>query len=117
MIKTIKKQLDKLARIRRVRAKIKGSASRPRLVIEKTARHFGAQIIDDTKGTTLASISSKNIQSKNQGVKLSVELGELFGQKLKDAGIQKITFDRRGNKYHGRISAFAEAVRKSGIIF
>lgn len=117
MIKTIKKQLGKQARVRRVRAKVYGLSNRPRLAVEKTSRHFGAQVIDDTKGVTLASTSSKAFDSKNTGIKLAAELGELLGKKLNEAGIKEVAFDRRGHKYHGRIAAFAEAVRKSGIKF
>ncbi len=117
MEKIIKKQLVKSARARRVRAKISGNEACPRVAVNKTAKHFSAQAIDDTKGITLASITSKVFESKNTGIALASELGESFGAKLKEAGVKEIVFDRKSNKYHGRVSAFADGIRKAGIKF
>lgn len=117
MDKITQKQLAKSARARRVRAKISGSESCPRVTINKTTRHLNVQAIDDVKGTTLASITTKTFESKNTGINLAAELGESFGEKLKEAKIKEIVFDRKGSKYHGRVAAFADGIRKAGIKF
>ena len=117
MDKIIKKQSVKSARARRNRSKITENETCPRVTINKTARHLNVQAIDDAKGTTLASITTKTFESKNTGINLAAELGESFGAKLKDAKIKEIVFDRKGNKYHGRVAAFADGIRKAGIKF
>lgn len=116
------KQLLRLKRKWRIRLKIHGSDKRPRLVIYRSLRNFYAQIIDDTQNKVLFSLSTldKQIRKKfsNAGsVKTAESFGEIFAQRAKEKGISKIVFDRAGYLYHGRIKAFAEAVRKGGLEF
>ena len=105
---------------RRIRTKIKGSADRPRLSIFRSNRQIYAQIIDDDKGVTLASCSSR-LNDVNSQPLSKTEQSRLVGQKLaeiaKTKGIEQIIFDRGGYKYHGRIKALAEGVREGGLIF
>ena len=100
----------------RLRKKIAGSTDRPRLVVTRSSRHLFAQIVDDVKGVTLASASTyknssgdKKEQAKNAGVQLA--------EAAKAAGVSKVVFDRGGNKYTGRIAAFADAARENGLEF
>lgn len=105
-------------RVAKIRRKIGGIAARPRLSIEKTAKHFRAQLIDDTKGHTLLWVSSSELKDpKITGIRQAERVGELLGQKIKQAGIKKLVLDRRGYKYHGRILKFAETLRSLGIDF
>lgn len=102
----------------RLRKKIVGSAERPRLVVTRSNRHIVAQVIDDTLGKTLASASSLEADVRGaEGDKSAKarKVGELIGQRAKDAGISAVVFDRGGNKYHGRIAALADAARESGL--
>jgi large subunit ribosomal protein L18 len=108
-----------LKRKKRVAAKISGTAKRPRVSVFKSNKDIYAQIIDDVKGHTLASFSSKNI--KDTGKKTKTEIAGLVGEALaKSAKAKKITevvFDRSGFKYHGRVKALAEGARKGGLKF
>ena len=111
----------KAQRIRRVRAVIKGTAARPRLVVRRTNQHFYAQIIDDAAGRTLLSVS--NLASKkNPGTSAKMKkadsafaAGELLGKKAVEKGIAKVVFDRRSYQFHGRVKRFAEGVQKGGL--
>jgi large subunit ribosomal protein L18 len=104
-----------------LRKKIIGTAERPRLSVTKSNKNFYGQLIDDMKGRTLFSLSTNASELKKAGyggnVKAAARLGEEFGKKAKKGGFSKITFDRAGHLYHGRVKAFAEAARKSGLIF
>lgn len=118
--KILKKRV--LRRIVRTRKKVFGDADRPRLAVHKTLRQIYAQIIDDTKGVTLVSMSSLSKAMKNElNGKKKTEVAEIIGQKLaelaKEKGIDKVVFDRHGAKYHGRIKALAEGARKGGLNF
>lgn len=102
----------------RLRKKIVGSAERPRLVVTRSNRHIVAQVIDDTVGKTIASASSLEADVRGaEGDKSAKarKVGELIGQRAKDAGVSAVVFDRGGNKYHGRIAALADAARESGL--
>ena len=94
---------------------------RPRLVVCRSLKHIEAQIIDDFKGVTLASASSKDkdIESQLKKVKSKTEMSELVGKaiakKAKNKKIVSVVLDRNGSPYHGRIKAFAEAARKNGL--
>ena len=100
----------------RLRKKVVGTAERPRLVVSRSARHLFAQLVDDGKGVTLASVSTfkladgdKTAQAKQAGVQLA--------EAAKAAGVSKVVFDRGGNTYTGRIAAFADAAREAGLEF
>jgi large subunit ribosomal protein L18 len=116
------KLLKRVSRHQRVREKVKGAPERPRLCIYRSLSNLYAQIIDDTKGATLLNIStlhkSLRAQVKYGGnVKAAAALGELVAKTAKEKGINKVSFDRGGYLYHGRIKAFAEAARKGGLEF
>ncbi len=116
------KQLNtkRTSRKRRVRARIRGTAERPRLSVHRSNVHMYAQLIDDTRRATIASVSSLEIK---QGAKKMVksEIAKMVGAELakkgKAAGIKIAVFDRGRYRYHGRVKALAEAVREGGISF
>jgi large subunit ribosomal protein L18 len=100
----------------RLRKKVVGSAERPRLVVTRSSRHLFAQVVDDSKGVTIASVSTfklsdgdKTAQAKQAGAELAAA--------AKAAGVSKVVFDRAGATYTGRIAAFADAAREAGLEF
>ncbi|HHV34872.1 MAG TPA: 50S ribosomal protein L18 [Syntrophomonadaceae bacterium] len=106
----------------RVRRKVFGTAERPRLSIYKSLNHIYAQVIDDSKGETLASAStlSPEIREKVGGKKdmtAARVVGQLVAEKACARGIKKVVFDRGGYPYHGRVAAFADAARDNGLEF
>ena len=118
----IAKEWGRVQRHRRVRKKIVGSAERPRVVVHRSLNNIFVQAIDDVSQKTLASLSSLNkdvvkAASKKGKISLSEQLGKAFAAQLKDKGLLKISFDRGGYLYHGRVKALAEAIRTSGIQF
>lgn len=117
-----KKELLRLKRHRRIRLHMCGDAYRPRLVVHRSLKNLYAQIIDDTNNKTVFSFSTldRDIRQKFPcagNVKAAQFFGETFAAKAKEKGISKIIFDRAGYLYHGRIKAFADALRKSGLEF
>lgn len=106
-----------------IRKKIHGTSERPRLCVYKSNRYIYAQIIDDTRGITLLSLSSliykkdKKDNNNYKSVEIARKLGEDLGKLAIQKGIKKIVFDRSGYPYHGRIKALADGVRKQGIEF
>ena len=104
----------------RVRKNVRGSAERPRLVVTRSLRNITAQVVDDTKGHTLASASSLDVSIRGtEGDKsaLAGKVGALLAERAKAAGVSKVVFDRGGNKYAGRIAALAGAAREAGLEF
>ncbi|MFC6884264.1 50S ribosomal protein L18 [Actinomadura yumaensis] len=102
----------------RVRKKVVGSAVRPRLVVTRSSRHMFVQVIDDSKGHTLAYASTMEADLRaDAGDKTakSRKVGELVAQRAKQAGVSAVVFDRGGNKYHGRIAAVADGAREGGL--
>lgn len=103
----------------RLRKKIVGDAMRPRLVVTRSARHVFVQVVDDTKGVTLASASTMEKEframSANKTDK-SKAIGELVAKRAKAAGISEVVFDRGGNKYAGRVAAIADGAREGGLV-
>ncbi len=110
-------------RIRRhksIRKNLKGTPERPRLAVYRSLRHISAQVIDDVSGNTLCAISSASkemasAKKKGSKVEAAEDLGKIFGKKIKEAGIDRVVFDRGGFLYHGRIKAFADGARDSGV--
>ena len=100
----------------RVRKKVAGSAERPRLVVTRSARHLFVQLVDDTRGVTLASASTYKASDGDKTAQAKA-LGTEFAQKAKDAGVTKVVFDRAGATYTGRLAAFADAAREAGLEF
>jgi large subunit ribosomal protein L18 len=102
----------------RVRKKVTGSAIRPRLVVNRSARHMFAQIVDDTVGRTLAAASTLDVTVRAvEGDKTAKarQVGELLAQRAKEAGIAAVVFDRGGYRYHGRVAALADGAREGGL--
>ncbi|MEA5054333.1 MAG: 50S ribosomal protein L18 [Propionicimonas sp.] len=113
----------KAAQLRRQvrgRKKIAGTPYRPRLVVTRSSRHIVAQVIDDTRGVTLASASSLEVDVRatdgDKSAKAKV-VGKLVADRAKQAGVTDVVFDRAGNKYHGRIAALADSAREAGLGF
>jgi len=104
-------------RQRRTRVRITGTATKPRLSVFKSLRHIYIQAIDDVNGRTLAAVSDKEIKDKGKPLEIAAQVGELFGNKLKEKKITWGVFDKGAYKYHGRVKALADGVRKSGINF
>jgi large subunit ribosomal protein L18 len=103
----------------RLRKKIEGTASRPRLVVTRSARHVFVQIVDDAKGHTLASASTMEAdlrKSSDDKSAKSKAVGLLLAQRAKAAGISEVVFDRGGNKYAGRVAAIADGAREGGLV-
>ena len=112
----VTKEQGRLKRRRRVRAKISGTAERPRISVRRTNRGIFAQVIDDLAGHTIASVSwtepeLKDLKTSEQ----AAAAGKLLAKRAKTAGIQVAVFDRGGYKYHGRVKAFAEGAREEGL--
>jgi large subunit ribosomal protein L18 len=121
MSQTDSKGIRKI-RHRRVRQKVIGTASRPRLCVFRSLNHIRAQVIDDSGGRTLVSMSTldSQVRDKTDGKGKSEKaemVGTLLAETALDKGIKEVVFDRGGYKYHGRIKALAEAARKAGLEF
>ncbi|HZX50343.1 MAG TPA: 50S ribosomal protein L18 [Candidatus Paceibacterota bacterium] len=105
----------KMQRHRRIRAKISGTAERPRLFVFHSNAHLYAQLIDDEKGKTIAAVSDLKLKAKGKGADLAKKLGKEIAEKAKEYKVTQVVFDRGGAKYHGNLKAFAEEVRAQGI--
>jgi len=106
----------RLKRRRRVRAKVVGTAARPRISVFRSNRGISAQLVDDEAGRTLASVQWT--EADLRGLKKAEQAGkagELLAQRAKAAGIERAVFDRGGYQYHGRVKAFADGVREGGL--
>lgn len=101
----------------RVRGKISGTKECPRLSVFRSNKQIYAQVIDDLTGTTLASASSLAFSEKLPKKEQAAKVGELIAQQAKEAGVEKVAFDRNGYLYHGRIKELADAARKGGLKF
>lgn len=109
-------------RRRRIRAKINGTAERPRLNVFRSSQHIYAQVIDDVRGHTLVAASTleAGLRSQLDGTSKVEEaklVGQLVAERAREAGIGKVVFDRGGYLYHGRVKALAEAARAAGLEF
>ena len=112
------KPKQRLRRRRRVRAKVRGNAERPRLSVFRSNRGVNVQVIDDVAGRTIAAVNwtegdVKSLQSMEQAKRV----GELVAKRAKDAGVENVVFDRGGYRYHGRVKALAEGAREGGLRF
>ena len=109
-------------RQRRVRGKISGTAERPRLRVTRTNANIYAQIIDDSKGSSLTLVSASTLEAEFKGTHTSnkeaaEKVGKLVGERAIAAGIKTVTFDRGGRIYHGRVKALADGARAAGLEF
>jgi large subunit ribosomal protein L18 len=108
----------RLKRRRRVRAKVHGSAVRPRISVFRSNRGIFAQLIDDDAGITLASVQwTEDALKSLKPMEQATEAGKLLASRAKDAGIDAAVFDRGGYQYHGRVKALAEGAREGGLSF
>ena len=109
-------------RHRRVRKRVAGTPTHPRLAVFRSSQHIYAQVIDDQAGRTLAAASSieaavKSATEKSKKTEAAAATGARLAQRAKEAGIKTVVFDRGGFKYHGRVKALADAARKEGLEF
>ena len=106
------------ARIRRrIRAKVSGTAERPRLAVFRSNKYIYAQLIDDAAGHTLAAASSRESDVTVTGVEAGKAVGQKLAERAKEAGVETVVFDRGGYRYHGRVQALAEGAREGGLRF
>lgn len=115
-------KLEKRNRIRmRIRKKISGTAEKPRIAVFRSNKQIYAQVVDDNKGITILSVSSREKEVAEQtGIKKTEQaklVGKSLAEKCKEKGIENVVFDRSGYKYHGRVKSLAEAAREGGLKF
>jgi large subunit ribosomal protein L18 len=120
--KTNTREVSRLKRKKRIRKKISGTDARPRLTVFRSDKHIYAQLVNDDRGETLASVSTlSSAYREGDAVKGKVEaakrVGELIAGIAKEKGITKVVFDRSGYIYHGRVQALADAARQAGLEF
>src|SRR6187455_463175 len=112
------KSQARLRRRRRVRAKVRGSAERPRLSVFRSNRGVNVQVIDDVAGRTLAAVTWTEPDLKGlQSMEQARRVGALIAERAKAAGVESVVFDRGGYRYHGRVKALAEGAREGGLRF
>ena len=118
------RRLQRKRRHYRVRAKIRGTAERPRLVVFRSLKNIEGQIVDDDAGRTVVGLSTQTgemkdfkPEGKNRRVEQAFTAGKLLAEKAKAQGVSTVVFDRGGYKYHGRVKAFAEGAREGGLEF
>jgi large subunit ribosomal protein L18 len=119
MIKKTSRKETRAVIQKRIRAKIQGTAAKPRLCVFKSLNNIYAQAINDENGTTIceASTLSKEITAKGSNVAAATEVGKLVAKRLLEKGINTVVFDRNGYIYHGKVKAVAEAAREAGLQF
>ena len=113
----ITKPVSRLRRKRRVRAKVSGTAERPRISVFRSNRGVSAQLIDDVAAHTIAAVNWTEPElRKLRGKEQATRVGELIAERAKAAGIEKVVFDRNGYLYHGLVQAVADGAREGGLI-
>lgn len=119
MVNKVDKNLSRLRRHRRVRGKISGTATCPRLNVFRSTKNIYAQLIDDVSGTTIteASTLDKDITGNGGNKEAAKKVGSLIAKKAADKGITEVVFDRGGYIYHGRVKELAEGAREGGLKF
>ena len=119
MIKKEAKNVSRVRRHERVRAKISGTAECPRLCVFRSNKNIAVQVIDDVAGKTLVAASTldKEVKTKASNIEAAKEVGDLVAKRAIKAGIKNVVFDRGGYIYHGKIQALAEAAREAGLEF
>ncbi len=119
---TFSKDSSRQKRHRRLRRKVAGTIARPRLLVRRTLHHIYATVVDDTRGHTMVSISTRDsdfgaeLRSKTN-LDAARKVGEAIAEKAKAAGIGQVIFDTSGLKYHGRVKALADSARQAGLEF
>ena len=115
----LKSQERRAKRHRKIRTRIKGTADKPRLCVFKSSKHIYAQMIDDDKGKTIFAFDDLSIKKvkKEAKIKTASEIGKLIAKEALAKKIEKVVFDRGGNRYHGRVKALADGAREGGLKF
>ena len=115
---TVTSPQRRLKRRRRVRAKVRGTAERPRISVFRSNRGIVAQLIDDVSGRTLAAANWTEADLRDlKPMEQATRVGGLLAERAKAAGIESVVFDRGGYQYHGRVKALAEGAREGGLTF
>jgi large subunit ribosomal protein L18 len=114
-METAQKRLARSRRHGRVRKRVTGTAERPRLAVFRSSKHIYAQVIDDSTGRTMAAASSLEADLPKDNKEAARGVGHRIAAKAKDAGVTRVTFDRGGYKYHGRVQAVADGAREKGL--
>ena len=115
---TVTQPQRRLKRRRRVRAKVRGTAERPRIAVFRSNRGIFAQLIDDDAGRTLAAVNWTESELRSlKPLEQAKKAGELLAERAKAAGVETAVFDRGGYRYHGRVKALAEGAREGGLTF
>ena len=119
-----RRESKRVRRHLRIRRKVEGTESRPRLVIHRSLKNIQGHLVDDVNGKVLLGISStakelKELRGGDEGTKTAISraAGKRIAEKAKEAGIENVVFDRGGYLYHGRVAAFAEGAREGGLKF
>jgi large subunit ribosomal protein L18 len=108
----------RLRRHRRIRGSVVGSAERPRLCVSRSSKRIYAQVIDDARGHTIAAAGSHEVALRGLAKgPAAAEVGKLLAERAKQAGIERVVFDRGGHKYHGRVKSLADGAREGGLEF
>jgi large subunit ribosomal protein L18 len=108
----------RLKRRRRVRAKVRGTAERPRLSVFRSNKGVFAQLVDDTSGRTVAAVNWTEAEFRSLGsMEQAKAVGEALAKRAKEAGVETCVFDRGGYQYHGRVAALADGAREGGLAF
>ena len=122
--KTSRRETQRVRRHQRVRSKVVGTPERPRLVVHRSLKHIQGQIVDDVAGTVLLGVSTQSAElmklrggEESDKTALSRAAGKAIAERAKEAGIERVVFDRGGYLYHGRVAAFAEGAREGGLQF
>ena len=116
MNKNSDKKLNRSRRHRKVRAKISGTSSRPRIAVFKSNQYIYAQVVDDESGKTLLSVSDMEVKKGKKSEK-ALKIGEALAAQMKEKGLLEAVFDRGGFKFHGRVKSVADGLRSGGIKF
>ena len=119
MVKNVNRAETRKTRQKRVRAKVKGTESRPRLCVYRSLNNISAQLIDDDKQVTIVSASTldKEIKTKGSNIAAATEVGTLIAKRAIEKNIKTVVFDRNGYVYHGKVKALADAAREAGLDF
>ncbi|MFZ3054740.1 MAG: 50S ribosomal protein L18 [Minisyncoccales bacterium] len=113
----LEKKAKRIIRHKRVRAKVLGSESKPRLCVFRSATHIYAQLIDDVKGKTILAVNDVDIKGKDKKTDSAKKIGKMIAEKAIEKKISEVVFDRGGYQYHGRVKALAEGAREGGLKF
>ena len=100
-----------------IRKRISGTPERPRMTVFRSNKSIYVQLVDDTKGVTIASASSKSVDAQGNKSEIAAKVGQLIAERAKAAGIESVVFDRNGYLFHGRVKSLADAARNGGLKF